>query len=1023
MVKFLLQRPIAVLMTFTACFILGWVTYLTLPVSLLPDIAIPEITVQVTGENVSARELENTMVTPLRRQLMQVGNLNEIHSETRDGSGVIRLRLEFGTNTDLAYIEVNEKIDAAMNSFPKETIRPKAIKASATDIPVFYLNLTLKADSAYQEGDEQRFLQLCEVTENVIKRRIEQLPQVAMADMTGAPGREIQVVPDGARMQSAGVTWTDLETALKNNNVEPGSMVVRDGYYEYNIRVSSLLRTVEDVENIYLNKQGRLLQLRDFCTVQMAAQAEQGRSLANGKRAVTLAIVKQSDENMDDLKSELQKSLDYFAELYPEVDFEVCRNQTELLDYTIANLQQNLLLGFILILLVAFLFMGDVKSPVIIGVCMIVSVVSSFLLFYLFHVSFNIISLSGLILAVGMMIDNAIIVTENIAQEQARGLTLFEACVRGTSEMITPMLSSSLTTVAVFLPLIFMSGMAGAIFYDEAFAVTSGLTVSYIVSICLLPVLYLLLTGARGRRWQWVARTYASPVKNQTMLRLYDRGASFIFRRPRRWAVGALLTLPLCVLLFLWVGKERMPEIDQNELVASIEWNEHIHVKENACRVNHVLQQCEALSTLHTAYVGRQDFLLDHGSELSASESELYFQTRNARDVAPLQQQLQQMIQQDYPEATVTFAPPETLFERLFRTGEAEVTLEVQPKEKDTAPEAAALRRLERELSETLRQPAQTLAFQQQLNLVIDREKLLLYQVSFDELSNTLRTAFKENQVSTLRSYQLYLPIYFAGERQSIQQVLQNTFVHSAGDAVGEMQAIPLRELVRVMPGEDLKQIVAGRNGEYIPFDYYRVEHPNRLVDEAQSYFRNSKTWEATLAGSFFSNKKMMGEMVIILCISVLLMYFILAAQFESFLQPLIVLMEIPIDTAFALLVLGLCGHTLNLMSAIGIIVTCGIIINDSILKLNTINELRKQGMPLLDAIHEAGHRRLRAIVMTSLTTIFAMVPMLFSYDMGSELQQPLAVAMIAAMTLGTLVSLFVVPLFYWLIYRTDGRR
>jgi multidrug efflux pump subunit AcrB len=152
-------------------------------------------------------------------------------------------------------------------------------------------------------------------------------------------------------------------------------------------------------------------------------------------------------------------------------------------------------------------------------------------------------------------------------------------------------------------------------------------------------------------------------------------------------------------------------------------------------------------------------------------------------------------------------------------------------------------------------------------------------------------------------------------------------------------------------------------------------------------------------------------------------MYFILAAQFESFLQPLIVLMEIPIDTAFALLVLWLCGHTLSLMSAIGIIVTCGIIINDSILKLNTINELRKQGMPLLDAIHEAGHRRLRAIVMTSLTTIFAMVPMLFSYDMGSELQQPLAVAMIAAMTLGTLVSLFVVPLFYWLIYRTEGRR
>ena len=179
-----------------------------------------------------------------------------------------------------------------------------------------------------------------------------------------------------------------------------------------------------------------------------------------------------------------------------------------------------------------------------------------------------------------------------------------------------------------------------------------------------------------------------------------------------------------------------------------------------------------------------------------------------------------------------------------------------------------------------------------------------------------------------------------------------------------------------------------------------------------------SDQWEADFSGSFFSNKQMIGELTVILFISILLMYFILSAQFESFVQPLIVLIEIPIDVSFALLLLWVCGHTLNLMSAIGIIVTCGIIINDSILKLDTINELRKGGMPLIEAIHEAGRRRLRAIIMTSLTTIFAMVPLLFSFDMGSELQKPLSIAMIGAMVIGTLVSLFIVPLFYWFIYR-----
>ena len=363
MVKFLLQRPIAVLMAFTACFIIGLVTYNTLPVSLLPDIAIPQITVQVTGDNSSARELENTVVTPVRRQLLQVAGLREIKSETRDGAGIIRLEFDFGVNTDLAFIEVNEKIDAAMNSLPKEVDRPKAIKASATDIPVLYLNMTLKGDRPFEDTDEQQFLNLCELAENVVKRRIEQLPEVAMADITGIPGRMLQIVPDKEKMAITGITVEDIENALAANNVEPGSMLVRDGYYEYNIRVATVLRTPEDVENIHIRKGERLMQLKDFCQVNVVSQKEQGLSVAGGKRAVTLAIIKQSDENMDAMKEKLKETTDYFASLYPDIEFSVCRNQTELLDYTISNLQENLTLGFLLIFIVAILFLGDVRSP------------------------------------------------------------------------------------------------------------------------------------------------------------------------------------------------------------------------------------------------------------------------------------------------------------------------------------------------------------------------------------------------------------------------------------------------------------------------------------------------------------------------------------------------------------------------------------------------------------------------------------------------------------------------------------
>ena len=515
MVKFLINRPIAVLMAFTACFIIGLVTYFTLPVSLLPDIAIPQITIQLTSDNASAMELENTMVAPVRRALLQVSGLEEMRSETRDGSGIIKLSFEFGTNTDLAFIEVNEKIDAAMNYLPKDAVRPKAVKASATDIPVFYLNMTLKDGKPYTPEDEHKFLELCELADNVVRRRIEQLPQVAMADMTGIPGRMIQIVPDMEKLSSLGIGIGELENTLSENNVEPGNMLVRDGYYEYNIRISSLLRSVEDVGDIYLKKGERLFRLRDLCEVNLVSQQEMGRSVAGGKRAVTLAIIKQNEENMDNLKAELKKTTDYFMELYPDVEFSISRNQTELLDYTISNLQQNFTLGFLFIFIVAVFFIGDVRSPMVIGITMITSVIITFFFFYICGISLNVISLSGLILAVGMMIDNAIIVTENISQYRERGYTLRRSAVLGTTEMITPMLSSSLTTVAVFVPLIFMSGIAGAIFMDQAFSITSGLAVSYFTGIMLLPVLYILFyrIGLRKKR-SWFTADFKNVLKN-----------------------------------------------------------------------------------------------------------------------------------------------------------------------------------------------------------------------------------------------------------------------------------------------------------------------------------------------------------------------------------------------------------------------------------------------------------------------------------------------------------------------------
>ena len=236
----------------------------------------------------------------------------------------------------------------------------------------------------------------------------------------------------------------------------------------------------------------------------------------------------------------------------------------------------------------------------------------------------------------------------------------------------------------------------------------------------------------------------------------------------------------------------------------------------------------------------------------------------------------------------------------------------------------------------------------------------------------------------------------------------------------GKSYACPL-PLVNIALSEDIKTIIAGKNGEYIPLYYYRTTNPESLIKKVEGTIKNDGIWDVSFSGNFFANKQMLNELVVILLISVLLMYFILSSQFENFLQPLLILAEIPIDIVFTLIVLWMTGNSLNLMSAIGIVVSTGIVINDSILKIDLINQLRKEGVPLMEAIHTAGET-FTCNLMTSLTSIFAMIPILFTFDIGSELQKPLAVAMISAMTIGTLVSLFVIPLFYWKIYNKEDK-
>jgi multidrug efflux pump subunit AcrB len=662
--------------------------------------------------------------------------------------------------------------------------------------------------------------------------------------------------------------------------------------------------------------------------------------------------------------------------------------------------------------LILFLFEKGWRSPLLVSLSIPVSVVICLIFFYLAGMSFNIISLSGLIIAVGMMVDNSIIVTDNIGQYRSRGETLRNACVLGASEVIRPLISSVLTTVCIFVPLIFMSGIAGALFYDQAMSVSIGLGVSVLVSFTLLPVLYNVLY--MKNRQVGLNKTRETIIV-RLIFRAYKSGLHFALRRP---AVISAIALAFCISIYFLFKKleiTRLPELTQTDCMLYIDWNEQFHPEENNFRLNRLLNAVSVKAHQENRFVGRQQFLVHQDRELGFSEAQIYLAYSDADTMFQAKKEITEYLHKHHPQAVFRLYPPATLFDRIFESGNAPLTAALSPMRKAVGFTPDEISSLIAEIDDSLNTPnAHEVAFREHLRLEIDHERLLLYDVNYYALVQELRTACHENNIGLLRSYQQFVPMVIGGERQIISDMIDHLKIDNS-DGV----EIPVRALVKLHREYDLKTITAGKEGEYVPVNFNISDKEYFAVAETvQKVVNRHPEAEASFFGSIFENRQMLKELIIVLIVSILLMYFILAAQFESLLQPLILLIELPIDIGAALFLLWITGNTLNLMSAIGIIVTCGIIINDSILKIDSYNRLRSDGMSLNDAIHTTGDRRLKAIVLTSLTTILAVSPLLFTNDMGAELQQPFALALIGGLSVGTIVSLLLIPLIYRAIYK-----
>ena len=1014
MIRFLVNRPIGVIMSYIAVIILGVVAMKFIPISLLPDIPIPEITIQITAPEKSVNEIEQNYISPIRRQMLQLSHLEDIESTSFNGHASIILRFKQNANINYAFVEVNEKIDGLMYHLPSEFERPRIVKASSTDIPVLYLSISLK--NQFKDEANESFIELSEFSDQIIKRRIEQLPEVAMVDVSGLVYPEVEIYADLDKLNQLGINYKTIENVLSENNISLGNIQVRNGIYIFNVKYSSVLKSRQDIESICIKVGDRIFRLNELVQFKVKAKGGSGVFLSYNEQAIIMALIKKSDTRLKSMKNELDKLLTTLRKDYPRLNFEVSRNQTKLLDYSISNLRNSLFIGGIIAVIIVFLFFNDIKPPILIGVVIPISLVISLFVFYLVGLSINIISLSGLILGIGMMIDNSIIVVDNISQYKLYNNSTFKnGIILGTKEVMGPLFSSVLTTCAVFLPLMFLSGITGALFYDQAIAITIGLGVSLIVSITLIPVLYATNLKKHNENNNFNKnRGLHFLIKRKRYINVYETSFKFIFKHRNQFLIGTFVFFIIGVFAFFMIPKERFPMLVQRDAIIEIDWNQNIGIEESRRRLEPFIDQIDSLTTQLSCLIGPQLFIFDKSKSMSREMVSIYFNTNSDSSFNDVMYYLKDLIDNNFPEAIYRIKSPESVFEKIFQNKSVPLEVHLWQDGIDQLPNPEVIKKINKELNQEFDlNTHESVPMQEYYELSPNFDLIKLYNISISNLIQTLKKTMSKLDLYTLKQGQSEVPVVIKGQQQDIYSVIKSLRIETENGG-----SVPVDQLIQLNKIIGYKLIKGGKHGSYISLDYDLSTSNITLVKQkVMKIINNYPRLHVELSGTLFGNKSLFRELLIVLFIALLLLYFILAAQFNSFVQPLILFVEIPIALAGALILLWITNNSLNIMSIIGLIVMLGIVVNDSILKVTTINNLIIGGNNLLDAIHKAGKRRIKSILMTSITTILAMVPLLWGKDFGSTLQRPLAYAIIGGMVFGTFVSLYFVPIIYFYFY------
>ncbi|MCP4545142.1 MAG: efflux RND transporter permease subunit [bacterium] len=1040
MIRTAIARPIAIAMLFMAMVMIGALSYKRLPVDLLPSISYPRLTVITSYDNVPAGELERMITQPLEEVITALSGVRSVESRTREGISAITVEYEWGTVMDFANLHLREAVDRVSyrDDFPEDAETPMILRWDPTSRAVSVLVL---------QGDGE-IGELSDFAREVVKPALEQVDGLSQAEVVGASDREIIIEPDHDKLVLFGIELEDLRAALARSNISfPGGQV-REGALHLSLRIAGEFESLEEIADTDIVHQGgSTVRISDVARVYEGEKDPEGFTLLGGKQVVSILIYKEPEANTLKVAEEVNVSLDVLSENYVDFKYEFVVRDAEYVQASFNGLIQSLLIGGLLAFLVLFLFLSDFRSPFVVGLSIPVSIFITFALLYFGKVKLNLMSLGGLSLAAGMLVDNAIVVLENIrrhldkdgdkevktimTQEQdtdkRRGLLnrfVARSAETGTREMAKPVVAATLTTIAVFFPVVYVPGIAGAFFRDQALTVTFSLLVSIGTALLLQPMMSARILSATRTAPRGLFAIFENGFNRFS--NRYHKLLVGALKRPRTMLILLVLALAGCGLLGTRLQRSFMPESNTGEMSLDLELSAGTSLEETRDLSDRLGEWLESDHAIQFAFaqVGRTENTLSSLGEYTAANTSririiLEQDYDNKDEAVRLQEEISEWLHQ-IPGARFTFRSEGVGLSEILGTGGAAFSLGViaeNPEQaasvaEDLLPRLAQIPGLvDLKVDRVLGAP----------NLVasLDREEILRRGLTPETVASELRdrisgvTATTFNEVDQRVDISVRLPrserMDLSGALASPIRLNNGTYV-PLGAFLDIHEERPVRELLR---SNQRRMITI--SGELRDRDLDAVWADVRTQMPRETLPEGIRIVEA---GEQKAMRKSFRDLGWAMVLAVLLVYMILAAQFESFLDPLLIAAVIPIGLAGSVLAIWVTGNSLNILSLIGVLALLGISVNDAIVKVDTMKRLRSDGMPGFKAILEASRLRIRPILMTSCTTVLAMLPMAIGLGSGEQLQRPLAVTIIGGLLLTTALTLFYTPILYKLAHR-----